>query len=331
MGLLRSINQVYYYHDLLDRSYFEGYLHRVEEYVEQKEGNLDRSKSTEWSRAFLSLSALGYDVTNVAGYDFIDKLSSSYSFSLRQGINGPIWEIIALNTGGYELYEDPSEVPEEKAEVIKEKISRTEVILEKEEVTQEEIEVVVEEVQEEIEELNTVLDEPTVDKSSLATMIEYADNLDISNKSLILQDEFNIALSEAVDVLGNEEATTEDVEKALNNLQSSIERIEEESDTETDEEPDIESGDESETESDDESNETKITDEDDGKVNSKSDDKENNQLQRDQEVKQDNNVNQNSLPKTATPIYSLMFIGMMLLVLGFSYFVFQYVVRRKTI
>src|SRR5699024_9286301 len=121
------------------------------------------------------------------------------------------------------------------------------------------------------------------------------------------------------------------VEKALNNLQSSIERIEEESDTETDEEPDIESGDESETESgdesetesDDESNETKITDEDDGKVNSKSDDKENNQLQRDQEVKQDNNVNQNSLPKTATPIYSLMFIGMMLLVLGFSYFVFQ--------
>src|SRR5699024_8175461 len=120
-----------------------------------------------------------------------------YSFSLRQGVNGPIWEIIALNTGGYELYEDPSAVPEEKAEVIKEKISRTEVILEKEEVTQEEI-----------EELNTVLDEPTVDKSSLATMIEYADNLDISNKSLILQDEFNIALSEAVDVLENEEATT---------------------------------------------------------------------------------------------------------------------------
>src|SRR5699024_3784785 len=108
MGLLRSLNQGYYYNDLLDRSYFDGYLHRVEEYVEQKEGNLHRAKSTEWSRAFLSLSALGYDVTNVAGCDVIEKLSSSYSFSFRQGINGPICEIIALNTGGYELYKDPT-------------------------------------------------------------------------------------------------------------------------------------------------------------------------------------------------------------------------------
>src|SRR5699024_10958027 len=123
-----------------------------------------------------------------------------------------------------------TEVPEEKVQVIQEKISRTEIILEKEEVTQEEIDVIVEEVQKEIEELNTVLDKPTVDKSSLATVIEYANNLDISNKPLTLQEELTIALSEAIAVLENEEATTEDVEKALMKLQLSIEQIEAESD-----------------------------------------------------------------------------------------------------
>src|SRR5699024_1098115 len=106
MGLLRGLDGGYYYNDELTQEYFDGYINRVEEYVERKSGNLDRNKSTEWSRSILALSALGYDITNVAGYDYIEKLSESYPFSYRQGINGPIWEIIALNTGPYELYED---------------------------------------------------------------------------------------------------------------------------------------------------------------------------------------------------------------------------------
>lgn len=39
-------------------------------------------------------------------YDFVEQLSKSYTFAQKQGINGPIWVLIALNTGGYELYSE---------------------------------------------------------------------------------------------------------------------------------------------------------------------------------------------------------------------------------
>lgn len=106
MNLLRGKYTGYDYVSHIPEDYFTRYYEKVNDYVAGKNGNLDRNKSTEWSRAMLALSALDQPVTDVAGYDFIDKLSSSYIFSHRQGINGPIWEIIALNTGKYELYSD---------------------------------------------------------------------------------------------------------------------------------------------------------------------------------------------------------------------------------
>lgn len=106
MNLLRGMYTGYDYLNDIDDDYFEDYLERIEDYVVDKNGNLDRNKSTEWSRLILALSALDYDITDVAGYDFIEKLSESHRFSYRQGINGPIWEIIAMNTGEYEFYPD---------------------------------------------------------------------------------------------------------------------------------------------------------------------------------------------------------------------------------
>lgn len=106
MNLLRGKYTGYDYVSHIPEDYFTRYYERVNDYVAGKNGNLNRNKSTEWSRAMLALSALDQPVTDVAGYDFIEKLSSSYMFSHRQGINGPIWEIIALNTGKYELYPD---------------------------------------------------------------------------------------------------------------------------------------------------------------------------------------------------------------------------------
>ncbi|MCR2043940.1 leucine-rich repeat protein [Anaerosalibacter massiliensis] len=108
MDLLRGLYTGYGYTGELEEEYFTDYIKRIEKYVIEKDGILDRSKSTEWSRLMLTLTSLGYDVTKVAGkYDFIEKLSSSHSFSYRQGINGPVWEIIAMNTGGYKFYEQP--------------------------------------------------------------------------------------------------------------------------------------------------------------------------------------------------------------------------------
>ncbi|MEK4628402.1 S-layer homology domain-containing protein [Solibacillus sp. FSL R7-0682] len=108
MDLLRGMYTGYDYINHIPANYFSDYLGRIEAYVDNKNGMLDRNKSTEWSRLTLALTALGYPITNVAGHDFVEYLSRSHSFSYRQGINGPIWEIIALDTGGYELYPDPS-------------------------------------------------------------------------------------------------------------------------------------------------------------------------------------------------------------------------------
>ena len=104
MDLLRGMYTGYDYMNYIPPTYFDDYLTRIEGYVQSKKGVLDRNKSTEWSRLILALTALGYDITDVKGNDFIKTLSESHKFSYKQGINGPIWELIALNTGKYELY-----------------------------------------------------------------------------------------------------------------------------------------------------------------------------------------------------------------------------------
>src|SRR5699024_60918 len=104
MNLLRGKYTGYDYVSHIPDDYFNNYVKRIEDYVTIKQGNLDRNKSTEWSRLILALTALDYEITNVSGYDFIDRLSASHRFSYRQGINGPIWEIIAMNAGNYNFY-----------------------------------------------------------------------------------------------------------------------------------------------------------------------------------------------------------------------------------
>lgn len=112
MDLLRGAYTGMDYLNYIPANYFTDYEKRVEAYVKDKDGILDRSKSTEWSRVALAMTALGHDISNVGGYDFVDQLSKSHKFSYKQGINGPVWEVIALNTGNYSLYETPSSFKE---------------------------------------------------------------------------------------------------------------------------------------------------------------------------------------------------------------------------
>ena len=65
MDLLRGMYTGYDYINYIPEDYFKNYLKGIEGYVIGKEGNLDRNKSTEWSRLILTLSSLGYDITNV--------------------------------------------------------------------------------------------------------------------------------------------------------------------------------------------------------------------------------------------------------------------------
>lgn len=108
MDLLRGMYTGYDYINYIPRNYFTTYKSGIDQYVKGLGCELDTSKSTEWSRLTLSMTSLGYDISNINGCNFLDRLAQSHEFSYRQGINGPIWEIIALDTGNYDLVKKPS-------------------------------------------------------------------------------------------------------------------------------------------------------------------------------------------------------------------------------
>ena len=64
-------------------------------------GVLHRVKYTEYSRVVLALSSLGFDPTDVAGYDALSPLGD-FDQVCWQGANGPIWALIALDSRGYD-------------------------------------------------------------------------------------------------------------------------------------------------------------------------------------------------------------------------------------
>ena len=76
--------------------YFEGYYDAVENLVKQKKGNLHGRKYTEYSRVALALTAIGADPSDVAGYDLLKPLEDAEKVN-GQGINGPVWALIALD------------------------------------------------------------------------------------------------------------------------------------------------------------------------------------------------------------------------------------------
>lgn len=65
-------------------------------------GRLDRAKSTENSRTILGLTAAGYNAADVAGVDLTSGLSDM-NYLRIQGLNGPIWALIALDCHGYDI------------------------------------------------------------------------------------------------------------------------------------------------------------------------------------------------------------------------------------
>ena len=95
LGLARSDVEV-------DAGYYETYYKNVEDYVTQCGGVLHERKYSEYSRVILALTAIGKDPTNVAGYDLTKPLSD-FDQTCFQGINGPMFALIALDSGSYEV------------------------------------------------------------------------------------------------------------------------------------------------------------------------------------------------------------------------------------
>ena len=91
------------------RSVPEAYYDNAVAYVEQAindQQQLHEMKSTENSRMILALTAIGKDVTDVAGHNLLKGLTD-LSYIRTQGINGPIWALIALDSNRYEIPENP--------------------------------------------------------------------------------------------------------------------------------------------------------------------------------------------------------------------------------
>lgn len=86
--------------------YYQNYYATVEKYVKACKGVLHEKKYTEYSRVIVALTAIGKDPTDVAGYNLLTPLGD-YDKTIWQGINGPIWALIALDSGSYAMPQNP--------------------------------------------------------------------------------------------------------------------------------------------------------------------------------------------------------------------------------
>lgn len=93
MGLARSDADV-------PKSWFDTYYANAAAYIKACKGVLHKRKYTEYARVVLAMTAIGKDPTNVAGYDLTAPLND-YEKTVWQGINGPVWALIALDSGNY--------------------------------------------------------------------------------------------------------------------------------------------------------------------------------------------------------------------------------------
>ena len=89
----------------LDQNVLDRYYQSVLQKVKSADGNLSSTKYTEYSRVILGLTAAGFDPQNVGGYNLVEKLGD-FDKVKAQGINGPIWALIALDSGNYKLPAD---------------------------------------------------------------------------------------------------------------------------------------------------------------------------------------------------------------------------------
>ena len=94
--------------------YFADYYNRIVETVNNTAGSvnlngaLDTNKSTDNSRLIVALSALGKDARSVGLWNLVEAYSANgINWIRKQGMNGTIWTLIALDSGNYET-SDPT-------------------------------------------------------------------------------------------------------------------------------------------------------------------------------------------------------------------------------
>ena len=94
LGLAKSGHNV-------PNNFFKNYRSNVIRHLRQNNGVLDERRHTEYSRIILALSAAGFDATNIGGFNLTSPLLN-YEKTTWQGINGPIFALLALDSTNIE-------------------------------------------------------------------------------------------------------------------------------------------------------------------------------------------------------------------------------------
>lgn len=89
----------------VEGAYYDEYYDRICSQVELLEGELSATKYTEYARVSMAVNAVGRAPENVAGYNLIEPLKDTEKV-IMQGLNGPVYALIAANECSYNLGAD---------------------------------------------------------------------------------------------------------------------------------------------------------------------------------------------------------------------------------
>lgn len=93
-----------------EKSYWEIYLTNLKKTLKECDGVLSDSKYTEYSRVILALTALGENPSDFDGYNLLAPLAD-FDGTVKQGINGAAYALIALDSGNYDIPETDAQTP----------------------------------------------------------------------------------------------------------------------------------------------------------------------------------------------------------------------------
>ena len=82
--------------------WYEIYYENLCKTLEENSGVLTNTKHSNYSRAVLTVTAIGKDPTNVNGYNLFEH-HSDFDFVTNQGLPGSIFALISLDSAGYEI------------------------------------------------------------------------------------------------------------------------------------------------------------------------------------------------------------------------------------
>lgn len=86
----------------VSKDYYTNYKEKVVDVLKEKSGVLSTTKYTEYSRVILALTSIGEDVTDALGYNLLSYLAD-FTNVKRQGINGVVWALVALDSNNYSV------------------------------------------------------------------------------------------------------------------------------------------------------------------------------------------------------------------------------------